>query len=252
MACGKRFETKPGFAKQALRDIRNSTRPRATQALLRALLYRLQRDRKQELTINDAIDMFHCVVPAAYCDFVLLDRKWSAQLNDARTFLRRSGLQTRVAQQFTLRDDGVIKFLDTLEAWPKHAAAFLRGLELSGARPKELAEAVASDFDGKRLKLSHRKGRPPRLRSRYVVLDADADGVVFFKSQAEGKTANDYLLSAAAGKGWRLAMWAAELRIAISKHNRTVQGRRASPRAPRRMASGGGVLKESERCAKVM
>jgi hypothetical protein len=83
----------------------------------------------------------------------------------------------------------------------EHAAAFLRGLELSGARPKELAEAVASDFDGKRLKLSHRKGRPPRLRSRYVVLDADADGVVFFKSQAEGKTANDYLLFRSRGKG---------------------------------------------------
>jgi len=39
------------------------------------------------------------------------------------------------------------------------AAAFLRGLELSGARPKELSAATAGDFDGERLKLSHRKGR---------------------------------------------------------------------------------------------
>jgi hypothetical protein len=28
------------------------------------------------------------------------------------------------------------------------AADFLRGLELSGARPKELAEAAVADFDG--------------------------------------------------------------------------------------------------------
>ena len=76
-----------------------------------------------------------------------------------------------------------------IDAASANAAAFLRGLELSGARPKELAEAVASDFDGERLKLSHRKGRLPRLRSRYVVLDVD--GVAFFTSQAEGKSAKD-------------------------------------------------------------
>src|SRR5579864_5062837 len=65
------------------------------------------------------------------------------------------------------------------------AAAFLRGLELTGARPKELATARVGDFDGDRLKLSHRKGRPPKLRSRYVVLDDE--GIVFFKSQAKDK-----------------------------------------------------------------
>jgi hypothetical protein len=47
------------------------------------------------------------------------------------------------------------------------AAAFLRGLELSGARPKELAETTAADLDGQRLRLSHPKGRAPRLRYRH-------------------------------------------------------------------------------------
>ena len=49
------------------------------------------------------------------------------------------------------------------------AAAFLQGLELTGARPKELAEAEAADFDGQALRLVHRKGRPPKLRIRYTV-----------------------------------------------------------------------------------
>ncbi len=107
------------------------------------------------------------------------------------------------------------------------AAAFLRGLELSGARPKELAEAVVSDFDGERLKLSHRKGRPPKLRSRYVVLDID--GVGFFKSQAEGKSAGDRLFGTAEGKFWRRDLWAAEVRSAIARYNRTAE---ASTRVP--------------------
>jgi integrase len=69
------------------------------------------------------------------------------------------------------------------------AAAFLRGLELSGARPKELAEATAADFDGERLKLSHRKGRPPKLRSRYVVLDQMGS-----RSSGHGRTGSRRLI----------------------------------------------------------
>jgi integrase len=108
------------------------------------------------------------------------------------------------------------------------AAAFLRGLELSGARPKELAEAAVADFDGQSLKLSHHKGRPPKLRSRYVVLDEDGRG--FFKSQAEGKVGSAKLFTAADGNPWRRDLWAQEVRSAIASHNKTAQ---ASARIPR-------------------
>lgn len=97
------------------------------------------------------------------------------------------------------------------------AAALLRGLELSGARPKEIAEATCADFDGERLKLSHRKGRPARLWSRQVVLDAD--GVVFFRKQAHGKSPTDRLFTASDGQPWRRDMWAQEIRSAIALHN---------------------------------
>jgi integrase len=110
-----------------------------------------------------------------------------------------------------------------------NAAAFLRGLELSGARPNELAEAAVCDFDGERLRLSHRKGRPPKLRSRYVVLDID--GVAFFRAQAAGKSADDRLFTAADGKFWRRDVWAAEVRAAIARHNSTAAG-------PSRVPSG--------------
>jgi integrase len=102
------------------------------------------------------------------------------------------------------------------------AADFLRGLELSGGRPKELAEAAVADFDGERLKLSHRKGRPPKLRSRYVVLDQD--GVAFFRARANRKGATGLLFTAAEGKPWRRDMWAEQVRAAIVLHNKTAQG----------------------------
>lgn len=102
------------------------------------------------------------------------------------------------------------------------AAAFLRALEVSGARPKELAEAAAADFDGTHLKLSHRKGRPPKLRSRYVVLAEE--GVTFFKSQAHGKGPADRLFTTAEGHPWRRDQWAQEVRSAIAAHNKSAQG----------------------------
>jgi integrase len=101
------------------------------------------------------------------------------------------------------------------------AAAFLRGLEVSGARRKELAEATAADFDGPYLKLSHRKGRPPKLRSRYVVLDEE--GVTFFKSQAHGKDPAARLFTTADGHPWRRDQWAQEVRTAVSAHNGRAQ-----------------------------
>jgi integrase len=97
------------------------------------------------------------------------------------------------------------------------AAAFLRGLELSGARPKELADAIVADFDGKLLKLSHRKGRQPKLRSRYVVLDEE--GITFFNSQTHGKGPTDTFFARADAQPWRRDQWAQAVRSAIAVHN---------------------------------
>ena len=116
-----------------------------------------------------------------------------------------------------------------IHAASPEAAAFLRGLELSGARPKELAETTAADFDGERLKVSHRKGRPPKLRSRYVVLDKD--GVVFFRSRMNGKSPTDRLFTAAEGKPWRRDLWAEEVRSAIAAHNKSARGEARVPTA---------------------
>jgi integrase len=96
-------------------------------------------------------------------------------------------------------------------------AAFSRGLELSGARPKELASAKVSDFDGESLRLTHRKGRPAKLRTRFVVLGNE--GVEFFKSQTDGRGASEPLFTEDGQHAWRQHTRAAQMRAAVAAFN---------------------------------
>lgn len=116
-----------------------------------------------------------------------------------------------------------------IDAASPSAALFLRGLELSGARPIELAASIAGDFDDGRLRLSHRKGRPPKLRTRYVVLDAA--GVAFFKAQAKGKLPAAPLFTENGEQTWRRHIWAQEVRAAIAAHNKDAKGSERIPPA---------------------
>lgn len=101
------------------------------------------------------------------------------------------------------------------------AASFLRGLELTGARPSELAAARVSDLHGDTLRLAHRKGRPPRLRTRVVVLGPD--GSRFFDVQAKGKLPGALIFTEDGLNAWRRHVWARAVRAALIKHNNGTQ-----------------------------
>lgn len=131
-------------------------------------------------------------------------------------------------------DDGdTAVFLDAeqrkalIGAASAYAADFLRGLELTGARPKELAEAVASDFHGTTLKLSHKKGRPPKTRARYVYLDATA--VEFFTRMTKDKTPKAPIFTEDGETPWRRHVWARDVRDAITAANKTLKGKHRIP-----------------------
>ncbi len=66
---------------------------------------------------NDAMDCFHAVVPVAYCDFVLLDKHWAAQVTHVRARFEAGGLAVPMATVFTRGRGGVEKLLTALEAW---------------------------------------------------------------------------------------------------------------------------------------
>lgn len=108
-----------------------------------------------------------------------------------------------------------------------HTAAFLRGLEHTGARPHELAAALVRDFDGESLQLAHRKGKPPKLRVRNVVLSAE--GIAFFKAQAANKLPAAPLLTEDGERVWRRHIWCRNIRAAIAAHNAEAKGKDRLP-----------------------
>jgi integrase len=118
-----------------------------------------------------------------------------------------------------------------IAACEPNTAAFLRGLEMTGARPKELAEATIGDLDAAHgtLTLRHRKGRPPRLRTRVVVLSSH--GVAFFKSQAKRKLPAAPLFPEASGVPFRRHMWSRSIRAGMTETKKARGAKRVPPGA---------------------
>lgn len=107
------------------------------------------------------------------------------------------------------------------------AADFLRALQFTGARPKELAAAKVEDFDGQTVRLAHRKGRPAKLRTRRTVL-SDA-GVRFFANLAAGKAEGALLLTVDGEQAWKRHHWARAINAAIAAHNKAAKARDRVP-----------------------
>jgi integrase len=111
------------------------------------------------------------------------------------------------------------------------AATFLRALELTGARPKELANATVGDLTGERLRLKHRKGRPPKLRVRYFELDEDA--LEFFTQLTKDRAADAWLLTEdeEGEQPWRRHKWARAFNAAAAAVNKKAEGAHRIPEA---------------------
>lgn len=116
-----------------------------------------------------------------------------------------------------------------IAAASQNLSEFLRALELTGARPKEIAAATAGDFDGANLRLAHRKGRPAKLRVRYVVLGPE--GVEFFQTQSRRKLPAALLFTEDGQTPWRRHVWGREFRAAVKKANKELKGSARIPSA---------------------
>jgi integrase len=107
---------------------------------------------------------------------------------------------------------------------------FLQSIEFTGGRPGELAATTIADLDkkGATLTLRHKKGRPPKVRARGVVLSDDA--LAFFKRQAKGKTPKAPLLVDPTGNPWGRHKWADEVQAAIAAVNAKARGESRIPK----------------------
>ena len=88
----------------------------ATRFLLRELLGVFVKNPMQQLTRNDAADFFHAIVPLAYCNYMLLDGHWATQASVAAHRLYGTGQFETIAQAFSKRQNGLLRFLDTIES----------------------------------------------------------------------------------------------------------------------------------------
>jgi hypothetical protein len=90
---------------------------KATRFLFTELVRTLLIDKGTKLTRNHSIDLIHAVVPAAYCDLVLLDKHWETQVERVRLRLERAGISAPVAKVFSGKATGIDRFFQDLGGW---------------------------------------------------------------------------------------------------------------------------------------
>lgn len=90
---------------------------RATRSLLREIVRVLSLQPDMRLSPNDAMDFLHAVVPIAYSDFVLLDRRWASLGRQAVQRLQGAGHRAHMSDIFSSKRGQVEDFLASVEVY---------------------------------------------------------------------------------------------------------------------------------------
>ncbi len=90
---------------------------RGTRYILRELVRTLLIDSKIKVNRNHAVDLMHAVVPCAYCDLLLLDKHWAAQIGRVFSRLKKAGMTFPVGKVFSEKDNGFNRLLTALADW---------------------------------------------------------------------------------------------------------------------------------------
>jgi hypothetical protein len=69
-------------------------------ALLAELLREPHINQAFRIDDHDAMDLVHTVPAATVCDYLLLDRRWTACLNSAADRMQRAGVRGKVGRAF--------------------------------------------------------------------------------------------------------------------------------------------------------
>lgn len=74
-------------------------------------------DQNSSIDRNDAMDFSHAVNAVNYCDLIMLDAAMERRVSALRDAISESGIPMTVAQCFSLRNEGMERFLIALEEW---------------------------------------------------------------------------------------------------------------------------------------
>lgn len=108
------YTSDPTLAQAVRADPEGPPLQAGTRFILRELIRPLVVDQRKQTTQNDVMDFFHTIVPVAYCDYVLLDKHWAAQVAQARSRFNQVGLSVPMAAIFSRGRTGVEQLLDEL------------------------------------------------------------------------------------------------------------------------------------------
>lgn len=61
------------------------------------------------------MDLFHAIVPVAYCDFVLLDAQWEHRVTVIRERLIKHNIEIVPAEVYSEKLEGIERFFENLE-----------------------------------------------------------------------------------------------------------------------------------------
>jgi hypothetical protein len=115
-AIRKDFDVDAAF-RAAVRRLPSGPRlSQGTRFVVPELIGTILRDSGMKITRNHAIDFLHAAVPVSYCDLVLLDRHWTAQVEKVRARLTSAGIDVPVARVFSEGSNGVERFLRALQS----------------------------------------------------------------------------------------------------------------------------------------
>jgi hypothetical protein len=115
-ALRERYAADPEFQSAIKRLPSGPPIQRGTRFIFREFVRALIVDKGTNVTRNQVIDLFHAIVPIAYCDFVLLDKYWEDQLDRVRSRFKKAGMDLPTARVFSGKADGVTRFIGELES----------------------------------------------------------------------------------------------------------------------------------------
>lgn len=106
----------PIYLEMARQSVPDTSRTK-TRVVMGELMRELMIDTKPSITVNDVVDWQHAVLPVSCCDFALLDDTWVQRGRSVKKRAAQQGLYMSLAKCFSKRDNGLIEFLDQLEAF---------------------------------------------------------------------------------------------------------------------------------------
>jgi len=113
------FRTDMGSNKELRKIIKSppktQKRTRGTRIIAREFIKRVLKDALIKLDRNNAIDLCHAAVSAAYCDYVLLDKQWAAIVDETRARFAKSCASIPLARVFSKKGSELEYFLQELE-----------------------------------------------------------------------------------------------------------------------------------------